>query len=192
VRSAFVLLGLLVIFLAPTSAFAQGDDSSGDTSAVPPAIDPCQLVTSAEASALAGVTYTSGTEESTGTGGNMCVYGSQTTNVFMVLVGQAPDAATAQASWAQYQAEAQSAVQKGLPPGVSVNYVVNDASVDGFDQSALATGSGSVGGRTINGSAAYLLKGPTFVSFSDLLLDQPAPSMDNMTAQAETLLGRLP
>jgi hypothetical protein len=185
-------VGLLLLFLAPTGAAAQEDDSGGDNSAVPVAIDPCQLVTSAEASALSGASYTNGIEEPTGTGGQLCVYGSQTTNVFMVLVGQASDAATAQASWAQYEGEAQSAVQKGLPPDVSVNLLVNDASLQGFDRSALAGGSGSIGGRTINGSAAYLLKGPTFVSFSDLVLDQPAPSMDAMATQAETVLGRLP
>lgn len=191
-RSAFVLAGLLVMLLAPAAAVAQEDDTTGDNSAVVVAIDPCQLVTSAEASAVAGASYTAGIEETTGTGGNMCVYGSQTTNVFMVLVAQAPDAATAQANWAQYEGEAQSAVQTGLPPGVSVNLLVNDASLDGYDQSALAGGSGSIGGRTINGSAVYLLKGPTFVSFSDLVLDQHAPSMDSMTAQAGTILGRLP
>src|SRR4051794_15055715 len=107
VRSAVVFLSLVVALLVPTAGVAQADESSSDNAAMPTAIDPCQLVSSAEASALAGTTYTTGVEQTTGTGGNMCVYGSRTTNVFMVLVAQAPDAGTAQTNWAQYEAEAQ-------------------------------------------------------------------------------------
>jgi len=40
--------------------------------------------------------------------------------------------------------------------------------------------------------AIYLLKGSTFVTFSDLVLGKPAPSAATMEAQAQTTLGRLP
>src|SRR5580700_5237958 len=65
--------------------------------AVPTSYDPCQLVTASEASSLAGVTYGAGKEETNAGGGRDCVYGSETLNVFTVIVGVAADAATADA-----------------------------------------------------------------------------------------------
>src|ERR1039457_4982289 len=84
------------------------------TSATPTNLDPCQLVTQDEASSLAGATFGPGKEESTG-GGKECVYGSQTTNVMDIIVAQAPDAATAQADYAQAQGDAQTTIASKLP-----------------------------------------------------------------------------
>jgi hypothetical protein len=184
------VLALALIVVAPLAAGAQdANQSDGST-----ALDPCQLVTSDEASALAGATYTTGVENtSDSSGSRTCVYGGQTPNVFMVTVAQAPDADTAQAYWAQYEAEAQNLIQRTVPAGVTVSFDVTDlASLAGADRAAVGQLSQTVGGRTINGSAIYLLKGASFVTFSDLLLDQPAPSNDALEAEAGTVLGRLP
>jgi hypothetical protein len=196
-------LGLALALVAPASAQSdaagQGSTNQGSDAQSAPAapsttsLDPCQLVTSAEASTLAGTTYATGREETTDGGSRVCVYGYQTRNVFMVLVTQAPDADTAQAAWADEQARAQALMQRDLPGGLSPNVSVNqDAGVAGYDNSATAAGGGTIGGRTLNISAIYLLKGPTFVTYSDLLLDNAAPTTDALAAQAKSVLTRLP
>jgi len=173
------------------------DQAVDDQTEVQPAsatpLDPCVIVTTAEASALAGTTYAAGIEQATDGGSRMCVYGYQTPNVFMVLVAQAADAATAQANWDLEQARVQSLIQANLPPGVNVDLNVSqDAGLQGYDDSATVSGSRTIGSRTLNASAIYLLKGPTFVSYSDLLLDTPAPTTDALAGEAQTVLTRLP
>ena len=191
---ALALSALLVS--APTvGAQSSGSDSPGTTTAPasPVALDPCQLVTADEASGLAGATYTSGVEQTTDGGSLICVYGSQTTNVFMVLVAQSADPTTAQATFSDYEARAQNFVQTNLPPGVTVNVNVSDSTtLQGFDRAADGSASASIAGRTINLSAIYLLKGANFVSFSDLVLTQPAPTTAAMEAEATIVQGRLP
>jgi len=169
------------------------DDQTQQLPASTTSLDPCTLVTPAEASALAGTTYATGMEQTTDTGGRICVYGYQTLNVFMVLVAQSPDTATAQTGWDTEQARVQNLIQGNLPPGANVTLNAStDAGLDGYDRSATASASGVIGPRTLNVSGIYLLKGPTFVSYSDLLLDSAAPTTDALATQAQTVLGRLP
>src|SRR5581483_1691728 len=107
-------------------------------------------------------------------GAKTCAYGAQTRNVFLVVVTQAPDAATAQADWVQEQANAEAAIQKELPPGASVNLNASDVSnVPGADKAAIASVNTTIGGQPVGLTAIYLLKGATFVSFSDLVLGTP-------------------
>jgi len=162
-------------------------------SASPVALDPCQLVTSSEASSIAGASFTAGKEDTTSGGAKTCAYGAQTRNVFLVLVTQAPDAATAQADWTQEQAKAEAAIQQGLPQGSSVNLTVtNLTNVAGADKAAIASFNTMISGQAVGLIAIYLLKGSTFVTFSDLVLGKPAPTAAAMEAQAQTTLGRLP
>jgi hypothetical protein len=65
--------------------------------------------------------------------------------------------------------------------------MTEDAGVVGYDRSATAAASGTIGARTLRVSGIYLLTGPTFVSFSDVVLDAPAASTDALGAQALTL-----
>jgi hypothetical protein len=150
---------------------------------VPTSLDPCQLVTSQEASQLAGVSYGAGEEGTTSGGGKRCVYGANTLNVFTVLVGQAPDVATAQAG----KAEAQAAILQQAGNGVSFTEIPGFA-----DGAAYMVGSVTVAGKTIKGSAIYVLKGTIFFGFSDLALSGATPTAAAMQAQAQTILGRLP
>jgi hypothetical protein len=164
--------------------------ASPSQSAAATSLDPCQLVTSSEASSLAGTTFGPGQEETTN-GGKRCIYGSQTTNVFTVEVAQAQDSATAQADWSQEQAKAQNLVEQKLPPGVDVS--LNTQNVTGLgDRAATASGSASVAGHKIGVSGIYLLKGATFLAFQDLLLGHNPPSSAAMQAEARTALGRVP
>ena len=87
---------------AASSAATPGSASpsaASSQSAVATSLDPCQIVPAAEASAVAGTTFGAGQEEPSGTDGKRCVYGSETTNVFSVIVGQADTAADAEADY---------------------------------------------------------------------------------------------
>lgn len=111
----------------------------------------------------------------------------------MVTVAQATDAATAQADWSQEQAQAQNAMTRSVPPGVTVNFNTNDLSnVQGADRAALAQASMNLAGRPINAVAIYLLKGANFVTFSNLQVGQPGPTPEAMQSEAQTVVGRIP
>lgn len=168
---------------------------SAAASPTPVTIDPCQLVTSQEASQLAGVSYGPGREETTpDNGGRTCVYGYQTRNVFTVIVNVAPDAATAQADWAQAEAQAQQYLQSIISQagGPTVQINLADVSISGADKAAAGTIADTINGVTIAGTAIYALKGKIFFTFSDLTLGQSGPSVSSMEAQAATVIGRLP
>jgi hypothetical protein len=170
---------------------------SAATSPSPPtlaSLDPCKLVTAQEASKLAGTTYGAGVAETADNGARECIYGRQTLNVFLVVVNVAPDAATAEADWATTEADAQSGLQKlaGLE-GASVALHAGHITLSGADQAATAAASGAIGGSHIlNISAIYVLKGAVFFTFSDLLLDKPAPAASAMAAMAGIVLTRIP
>jgi hypothetical protein len=166
--------------------------STAEQTGVPTSLDPCQLVTASEASALAGASFGAGTEGTTSGGAKTCVYGGQTLNVFQVLVAQAPDAATAQSQWTEFQAQAEDALKAGTPTGVTVNLNVTDVTLAGADKAADATASATISGTTISISAIYVLKGATFFSISDLVVGKTAPSSSALEAQALTTLGRIP
>lgn len=201
-RTLFGLAGALLLVAcggSPTASNSPAPSASVTASAsqqspTPVPLDPCVLVTSSEASSLAGATFAAGQEGTTSDGGGKtCSYGGQTANVFMVLVAQAPDATTAQADWAQEQAQAQAAINKGVPAGVSVNFNVADVSgVTGADKAAVATFSTTISGVSVGITAIYLLKGAVFLTFSDLEVGHTPPTAAAMEAQADTSLTRLP
>lgn len=156
--------------------------SSGPT-AVPTAIDPCQLVTSAEASQLVGVSFGAGKESTTEGNGRICTYGSSTLNVFTVLVAQAPDQATVDAA----KQQALAGIQQALGQGLKVTELPNFA-----DGAATMEGSATVGGTTVSARGIYVVKGLIFFAFSDVAVGKSAPSSAALQAQAQTSLGRLP
>ena len=59
------------------------------------------------------------------------------------------------------------------------------------DRAAAASASLPIQGQTINISAIYILKGATFLSYSDLVLNKPAPTM-TACAQSTVSLARIP
>lgn len=155
--------------------------------AVPTSLDPCLLVTSQVASALAGASYGPGKEDTTPGGGRICWYGYQTLNVFMVLVGQEKDAATAQADKAQFQAELEAKMPELASAGLTVTELPNFA-----DGAVTAQGSFNLLGKTINGSDFGFVKGAIFIGFADLTTGNAATSSAALQAEATTLLGQLP
>lgn len=155
-------------------------------------LDPCQLVTQQEASQLAGASFAAGKEETISNGAKMCTYGAQTLNVFMVEVAVAPDAATAQAQWAQEEAQAQANLQQFVAQaGGNVTLNAADITLSGADKAAAATSTATISGQTISISAIYVLKGAVFFMFSDLVLGKTAPTTAQMQAQAAIVLTRV-
>ena len=68
-------------------------------------IDPCQLITSDDASTLVGVNFGAGKATNTENNVKMCSYSGPGPNIFTVEVAVAPDVATAQAAEADAKAE---------------------------------------------------------------------------------------
>jgi hypothetical protein len=173
---------------SPTAAASP----SAQASAVATTTDPCQLVTSAEASSLTGVTYTAGTQDNQSPG--VCWYGAQTLNVFEVVFAKANSSAEANAQWSQYEAKVQSTLKQAFQqvPGLTLSFNVSDISVTGFDRAATGTFSATYHGQTISASALYTLKGADFFAMSDLAGNQAVPNAAALEAQAQTTSGRLP
>jgi hypothetical protein len=153
----------------------------------PTALDPCQLVTSQEASSLAGTSFGAGREDTTSGGGKLCIYGYQTLNVFQVIVGQAPDVATAQADKQQFESEFLTQAHQSAAASLNVTQMPNFA-----DGAVTMQGSLNLAGQTFSASAIDFLKGPVFVGISDVTAGNGAPSTAALQAEATTVLGRLP
>jgi hypothetical protein len=199
-KKAMTLIAFVVVAACGGSGQTASDTTPSPPAALTPSasaqpsgnLDPCQLVTQSEASTLAGVSFGVGTKETVSSGATMCTYGGQTRNVFLVEVAVAPDAATAQADWAQEESQAQSALTELVTSsGASVNLKAGDITLTGADKAATATASKTVSGVTLSISAIYVLKGAVFFTFSDLVLGKPAPSVAAMEAQAQTVLTRV-
>jgi hypothetical protein len=172
----------------PTPSTAGSPSTTG--SASPTNVDPCQAVTQDEASTLAKATFGAGQEETTDGGGKICVYGSQTTNVFTVEVAQASSGAAASAEWTAEVSEAEAKINSALPPGVHVNFDTSNVSGIG-DMAATLTGTETLLGKPINFTGIYVLSGPTFFLIGDLVLGQASPAVSDMEDQARTTLGRV-
>ena len=151
-------------------------------------LDPCQLISSQEASALAGASFGNGVEDTTSGGLKTCTYSSQTTNVFTVDVVQAPDVNTAKADKAQFLADLQASLQQLTNEGLNITQEPNFA-----DGAVLADVSVNGGGIIMNGSAIGFLKGTIFFGFSDIVVGGgAAPDAKALHSEATTVLGRLP
>jgi hypothetical protein len=146
-------------------------------------IDPCKLVIQDEASTMTHARFGPGQEQ-----GNKirreCVYGGQTTNVLTVFVIQAASTGDAQAGWDQLLAQAkqgagQAAHLVHLSPGTGIG--------DRSEWLELDLPQIDVAGRGL-----AFLKGDVGVYLIDEVRGGSAPTQDAMTAEAQTVLDRLP
>jgi hypothetical protein len=175
---------------APPSAAVSSPAAEASSGGPTTSLDPCQLVTKDEASGLTGVSFGDGAESTT-EGGRICTYGGQTTNVFMVLVAQGTDSSAADAVWSQEEAKAQALMTSQIPAGVAVTAPTLQDVSGIADRAAIASGSATIAGQTISISAIYLLKGATFLTYSDLALNKAAPTAAALEAQAAISLARV-
>ncbi len=178
----------------PSASASAGDVAASEVPASPLAtavattLDPCQLVTAAEVSQLTGAPFPDGSGQESTTSGHakLCSYGQEGT-VFEVIVGVAPDVATAQAGEKQAEAE----LQKAAAHGLKVTELKGFA--DGVADAATLTGSKSFNGLTYAATALYLLKGTTYLGMSDIATLGATPaSVTQMEDQAKVTLTRLP
>lgn len=107
-----------------------------------------------------------------------------------IIVAQAADAATAQADYAQAQADAQTTIATKLPPGTQAKLNTTNAQGIG-DKAATITGASSVQGQTISFTGIYVLSGATFFTIGDLVLDKAPPTVTAIQDQAKVTLGRI-
>jgi hypothetical protein len=147
-------------------------------------LDPCKLVTQEEASAMAHASFGPGLEEGARSG-RRCVYGSQTANVLTVFAAAASSADAAKAHWDQLLAQ----VQQGLSdaPAGSVALTPQSGIGDRAEWVELDLSVLHVAARGL-----AFLDGNVGVYMIDLVRDAAPPSRQEMTDQANTVLGRLP
>jgi hypothetical protein len=150
-------------------------------------LDPCVLIDSQDASTYAGASFGPGVEETLSSGARLCTYGSETANVFLVEVAQAPDVATAQAYKSDFLATLEANAAQLASGGLNITQLPNFA-----DGAVLGLFSASIQGVSLNGSAIAVLKGTIFFGFSDEVKGGPAPSATAVQTEATTLLGLLP
>ncbi len=157
-------------------------------SAVATAIDPCQLITADEASKLVGVTFGAGKTITNPGKPNLCTYAAPGPHLFSVEVAVAPDEATAKAAEAHAEQDLKSQGSQLGQMGVKVTELPGFAA--NTDAAMLE---GSVKGSVpLAARAMFLLRGVTFVGFSDVALGGQPPSAQDMQNEAMTVLGRLP
>ena len=156
--------------LAPATSPVASTGGIGGPQPTPGDIDPCSLLTAAEASTLIGTTVGAGVS-ATLDPDRVCTFKSGLTEVKLILAPPAPDGATAQAYWDAERAQ--------VPAGVSVTDLTF------FDRSAYVTGAQA--GLSI--SALFVIDG---TSFFDLYCGFPACSQTASVAAAQLIVGRLP
>ena len=123
-------------------------------------LDPCQLITSDDASTFVGVNFGKGKATTTENNVKMCSYSAPGPNIFTVEVAVAPDVATAQAAEAAAKADLAS-------QGAELAVIPLPSFADDTD-AAILQGSASSNGISLGARALLLLKGTTFVGFSDI------------------------
>jgi len=172
---------------APTAASTAAPVAAPLLTAAPVSLDPCALIPSDVASALAGASFGAGEQGSTEGGGRTCTYGAQTTNVFIVDVAQAPDEDTAKAYKAQFLADLEAKAEEMAARGLETTELPDFA-----DGAVTASLNLNVGGIAISGGAFGFVKGTIFVGFSDLVKGGAAPSAEALQAEAQSIADQLP
>jgi hypothetical protein len=163
----------------PTSSSTPSSSPQGQANT----LNPCQLVTQDEASALAHSTFGPGKLEGN-TVRHECVYGAQTPNVLDIFVLQGASTDDAQTEWNQLLAQAKQAA------GQASNLITlspESGIADRAEWVELNLASIHVAGRGL-----AFLSGTVGVYMVDLVRDGAAPSRSAMTAEAQTVLSRLP
>ncbi|HEX3930987.1 MAG TPA: hypothetical protein VHW64_09795 [Nocardioides sp.] len=151
-------------------------------SGAPTTLDPCQLVTQQEASSLTHASFGPG-QESGNAVRKECIYGSQTANVLSVYVVQAASTADAQSGWNQLLAQAQQAAGQaaGQIQLTSQSGIGDRAEWAELDLAALH----------VQARGLAFQQGATGVYIIDLVKDGTPPSRDDLSNQAQTVLGRV-
>jgi hypothetical protein len=155
---------------SPSSEPIASSAGGGGAKPTPGSIDPCSLLTAAEASKAMGKQLSAGVSAQLDPD-RACTFKNGLTEVKLILAPPAPDAKTAQAYWDQERAQ--------VPADVPVKDLTY------FDRSAY--GAGSAGGVSL--SALFVIDG---TNFFDFYCGFPACSQKASVAAAQLIAGRLP
>ena len=142
---------------------------------VPTDIDPCTLLTQAEASTLAGVSLAAGTSSTAESNARMCSYGAEG-SVVQLLVAVAPDAASAKAAEPGFKATLEQGVAQA---GIANPKLTEMAGFDPGVDAAMVEGSASAAGKKLSAIALYALKGAVIVAISNIGVGSPVASSDD-------------
>lgn len=152
---------------SPTPLGGTGGSSS------PLALDPCQLLTTEQASAVNVITYPAGVSHVMGTGGAECVWQSSSPPASVtVQLASFPSVSEAEIAYAE-----QTATQNGVAVEPLTGY---------GDDAAIAR---ALGGGVSTGGI-YVRDGSTF--FDVVYLNGTVPTDDQLKAYATMILGELP
>ena len=171
---------------APSPSAAVSDAPS--FTPVPTDIDPCTLLTQAEASTLAGVSLAAGTSSTAESNARMCSYGAEG-SVVQLLVAVAPDPASAKAAEPGFKTLLEQGVAQA---GIANPKLTEMADFDPGVDAAMVEGSASAAGKKLSAIALYALKGAVIVAISNIGVGSPVASSADLQAQAHTTLARLP
>jgi hypothetical protein len=171
---------------APPGSTGATDSQAADATAVPTSVDPCQLVTAQEASALTGANFGEGQAATDANNVKSCSYGQEGVDL-MVLASRAPDEATAKKN----EDDAKAELERNAP-GLPYKLEELLGFAPGAD-AAIVSGSMSSSGLSYMGIAIYVLKGTDFFAITDIAtLNGQAPTSAQMQDLAKVALGRLP
>ncbi len=173
---------------APSTSASEAPSEPALPSAVATDIDPCQLITSADASSFVGVKFGAG-KESTENNVRRCTYGAAGPNVFNVAVAIAPDVATAKAAEAAQEKDLESQTQDLASLGLKVTKLPNFAP---NTDAALLQGGLTKAGLSVAARAMFVLRNTTFFEFGDVAVGGQPPSEQAMKDKAMELLGKVP
>ena len=167
---------------SPAAPASAAGSAAATQSAAPTSLDPCQLVTSSEASALAGTTSGRGRRKPAARAGSAACTDPRPPTCSWSRSGRPRVPPPRTRTGRRSRPQAQALINKKLPAGISLSAHTQKISGLG-DRAALASGSASAAGQTIDLSGIYLLKGATFLAFQDVLLGHPAPGAAAMEAE---------
>ena len=177
---------------APSTAATEAPSESELPSAVATDIDPCQLITSADASQLVGVKFGAGKATETENNVKLCTYAAPGPNIFSVEVAVAPDVATAQAAEAAALQDLKDTASQQADLGLNVE-VLPSFGPNGDADAAMLQGSKSAGGISLGARALYVLHNTTLFGFSDISLGGSSPPSEQaMKDKATEILATLP
>jgi hypothetical protein len=169
---------------------SEAPSESALPSAVATDIDPCQLITSADASSWVGVKFGAGKETTNENNIRSCNYNAAGPNLFFVAVGIAPDVATAKAAEAAEEANLQSQAESMAKLNLTLEKLPNFA--DNTD-AAILQGGLSAAGEKVAARAMFVLRGTTFFTFSDIAINNGTPPTEQaFKDKANELLAKLP
>jgi hypothetical protein len=158
-------------------------------SAVTTSMTACEVFTSEDASSWTGTKFGAGKESKTEGNVSICTYAGPGPSVFTVAYAQAPDEATAKAAEAAQEADLTDQAESMAKLGLTVDKIPNFAA---DTDAAVLQGGISQGGISAAARGIFLLRGVTYLAFTDFIVGGQPPSEQQFKDKATEVLAKLP